>query len=1187
MRKSSVSKRVLSVIITVAMVLGLVPLSTIAVSAASDELKFGIMSDVHYYPQEYMADTAAFEAFAKGGNKQYINEEGILDSAFAAFKKAAEDKGLKYVIIPGDLTRNGEYEGHKAFAKRLEEFEKETGIEVFVINGNHDINNYNASSFENGESAVSVRSTLPEEFREIYANLGYDHAVSAYVPKDGEVAGQLSYAAELDGYRLIFIDGGKYSFDNTSDGKDGHETGGNYTEGVMQWVLNELETAKKKGQTPIAVDHWSLVPHYESQATILQGFVLDNYLEVSETLTDAGLHYIFTGHSHSNDVAKHVNDNGEVLYDIQTNSLIEFPHYIRFASFNKSITGNVTLNYETADCDSVLPVTSKGVTYKQPYRETFSFNYMFGDGANGYVRTLLGPMIGNLFADISEQGGIVNYINGFFDIEDFLYSHSLGAVSKNIMSFVNDLGEQIDKKYIEDPEYTLNTLYAIIDELCDMPVSEYPCLTLYDEYGYGDPNKPGTFGDVVIIAFTQMGQGNEDISDPFMQDVIDRFENGDLGKKVFDKLYELIVDKLLQDEILSGLYVNADELFAGYFPVAGGYTQLALDIIVAAFGDDFKGNVKKVIKDALESEGITDRKSETTYLQLVNAALKMLDKLGVLKGGSIDGVLGNIMEEYLTESQYEAWGHTFATVIQDFGSDTNPTFKGDHNGKVNNRKCAVEATVDNYRLPALISVSLGNNSETTRNISWYSKYTLDSADIEIVELKSETQTPRFKGKAGYPSYLTLTKETTAKDRTFPGVDLGIIGILPFTLHLNRHTVKIEGLKKDSVYAYRVGSESRGWWSESGIIKTADGSDEVTFLHLTDSQGQNEKQYAIVNRVLSAAKGLYPDADFIVHSGDMVDEGSNVNYWKYFFNCSKELLSTPIMPVAGNHEAKSDFALDDNFVLPDSVSQNTESGYYYSFDYNNVHFIMLNTNDADKNGLGEEQLNWLKSDAQASDADWKVVVLHKAIYSNGSHFDDSEVVAMRNQFATLMPELGIDVVFQGHDHVYLRTGAMNGNKVVDVDMGKVSAYGAEYNAYNNPDGTIYAIDGASGCKNYIAKSNAETDKLFPRAEKIVDADAPVFAGIRVSGSSLYFDAYMVKDGAAEKIDSFAIQKSTLLGDANCNGKVETEDARLILQMALEIVPVSEGDVKICDVDGDGKITVTDARRVLCMALEIDY
>lgn len=1187
MRKSQVTKRVLSVIIAAAIVIGLVPLSSFVASAASSKLNIGVMSDVHYYPQEYMANTAAFEEFAKSGNKQYINQEGILDSAFAAFKKAAEDKGLKYVIIPGDLTRNGEYEGHKAFAKRLEKFEKETGIEVFVINGNHDINNYKAASFENGESAVSVRSTLPEEFKEIYANLGYDHAVSEYVPKDGEVAGQLSYAAELDGYRLIFIDGGKYSFDNTSDGQDGHETGGNYTEGVMNWVLGELETAKKKGQTPIAVDHWSLVPHYESQATILQGFVLDNYLEVSETLADAGLHYIFTGHSHSNDVAKHINDNGEVLYDIQTNSLVEYPHFIRYASFNTDPKGKVTLDYETVDCDSVLPVTSNGVTYKQPYRESFSFNYMFGDGANGYVRTLLGPMIKNLFADIQEQGGLVNYINGFFDIEDFLYSNSLGAVSANIMSFVNDLGAQIDKKYIEDPEYTLNTLYAIIDELCDMQVSDYPCLTLYDEYGYGDPDKPGTFGDVVIVAFTQMGAGNEDISDPFMQDVIDRFENGDLGKQVFDKLYELLVDKLLQDEILSGLYVNADKLFAGYFPVAGGYTQLALDIIVAAFGDDFKGNITKIIKDALESEGITDRKSDTTYLQLVNAALKMLDKLGVLKGGSIDGVLGNIMEEYLTQSQYEAWGHTFAYVIQDFASDSNPTFKGDHSGRVNDDKCAVEASVDNYRLPALISVSLGNDSETTRNISWYSKYTLDSTDIEIVELKSENSMPRFSGKSGCPSYLTVTKETAEKDRTFPGVDLGIIGILPFTLHLNRHIVKIEGLKKDSVYAFRVGNESYGWWSESGIIKTADGSDEVTFLHLTDSQGQNEKQYSIVNRVLSAAKGLYPDADLIIHSGDMVDEGSNVNYWKYFFNCSSELLSTPLMPVAGNHEAKGEFALDDNFVLPDSASQNTESGYYYSFDYNNVHFIMLNTNDSDKNGLGEEQLNWLKADAQASQADWKVVVLHKAIYSNGSHFDDSEVVAMRSQFATLMPELGIDIVFQGHDHVYLRTGAMNNNAVVDVDMAKVSAYGAEYDAYNNPGGTIYAIDGASGCKNYISKSNSETDKLFPRAEKIVDADAPVFAGIRVSGSTLYFDAYMLKDGTPEKIDSFAIQKSQLKGDADCNGKIEVADARVILQMALEIEPASAADLKICDVDGDGKITAADARIVLCMALGIDY
>lgn len=57
-----------------------------------------------------------------------------------------------------------------------------------------------------------------------------------------------------------------------------------------------------------------------------------------------------------------------------------------------------------------------------------------------------------------------------------------------------------------------------------------------------------------------------------------------------------------------------------------------------------------------------------------------------------------------------------------------------------------------------------------------------------------------------------------------------------------------------------------------------------------------------------------------------------------------------------------------------------------------------------------------------------MALHKAPYSNGSHFDDDDVIQLRKELSTLMPELGIDVVLQGHDHVYLRTGVMNNNEV---------------------------------------------------------------------------------------------------------------------------------------------------------------
>lgn len=96
-------------------------------------------------------------------------------------------------------------------------------------------------------------------------------------------------------------------------------------------------------------------------------------------------------------------------------------------------------------------------------------------------------------------------------------------------------------------------------------------------------------------------------------------------------------------------------------------------------------------------------------------------------------------------------------------------------------------------------------------------------------------------------------------------------------------------------------------------------------------------------------------------------------------------------------------LDQNFVLPKTVDQDRESGVFYSYDYNNAHFIVLNTNNlSEDKALSDDQLAWLKADAQASDAQWKIVVLHKALYSNGSHYDDKDVKAMRKQLCGLCP-----------------------------------------------------------------------------------------------------------------------------------------------------------------------------------------
>lgn len=167
---------------------------------------------------------------------------------------------------------------------------------------------------------------------------------------------------------------------------------------------------------------------------------------------------------------------------------------------------------------------------------------------------------------------------------------------------------------------------------------------------------------------------------------------------------------------------------------------------------------------------------------------------------------------------------------------------------------------------------------------------------------------------------------------------------------------------------------------------------------------------------------------------------------------------------------------------------------------------------------------------SSDAQWKTVALHKALYSNGSHYDDDDVCAMRTQLSSLMPQLDIDLVLQGHDHVYMRTYAIDSNKVTDTERVYLTHNGRQYKTDVQPTGTSYVISGTAGVKTYLQKDASLTDEYFPRAEVIKVADQSMFSAIQIEGGVLYFDAYKVNtSGKATRVDSFAIQKDTEQGE----------------------------------------------------------
>ncbi len=1144
-------KKLLCVLLSMCLIFGCISIVSTAETndgKVKSELSFATLSDTHYYPESLTGNNCqAWLDYCSRNAKLYRYSDSIVRTAIETM--VIRNPELKYILVPGDLTKDSEYEAHIGIAEIFREYEEKYGVEFIVIAGNHDINSPRATTFQNGKEEPG-RGITAEEFRDVYADLGYDLAFTEYAEKGDNVQGQLSYAVDLDSnYRLIVIDSNIYSFTEEQN----YQTGGIVTPELMSWVEALATEAVAQGRTPMVMLHHSLAAHMEVEPSISFAFPLTDYMQVAEKFASWGIHYAFTGHLHTDDVAVTINDDGEALYDIETASITGFPNTYRELTIRTFEDGESEMDIDSVDFDAGKEFTFDGVTYEKGSFKNTAFSLAYGgvtsDDGNadckeflmGIVKTYLSGIVN----DISEAGSVDAYLKSL-DIDlgsiigGFLEPYigkgiALGGYNifsvDNIMWFVNDLLGQVYDLYIKNPDDLMNLVDGLVEKLVSIQVSDLPCTNFIDTLNFGDAEKPGTLGDLVLSAMTYWVMGNEDIeNDAFMLDAIAKFESGENAQKVWDTLIDMVLHDLVEDSILGKLEIRLDRLFND-------------DEIGNRLGEGINYLLYYVLR------------GDFTYMNLVNTVFG----LGILPYDDLYDILDELLiSKYITFSQIEGIGVFIAYVLNDFSSDYNPVYKGDYGVTYSTRTVETPVTRENYRLPTAVSVTLGEDNGTSANISWYSKSTV-GGDIEIYKADSE---PVFMGEGTTNADFTIDLKTEEVKRSFPGIDIGFIGFLTYEFPLNRHTVKLTGLQQGATYYYRVGDAERDWWSETGTITTADGSDNLTFFHMADPQSQNEKQYNRAwAKTLETAFNTLPDADFIINTGDLVDHGDNFKQWAWMFNTgSEELMSTYLMPASGNHEGMGTNATVNYFALPNVPEQNTEKGVYYSFDYNNAHIAVLNTEDLNENeALSDAQINWLRSDMNASNAEWKFVMLHKAPYSQGSHYKDDDVCAIREQLGGLMPELKIDIVFQGHDHVYLRTGSLVNNTKLDYTKAHLNFDGNVYRTQVQPEGTSYVISGTCGVKTYIQNDPSLTDEYFPRGEAIVSVDAPMFSAVRIVDGILYFDAYKVTDNGAENVDRFAIQKDLTQGDINTEyvepeepGENSGDDALGTLMKIIEIL-----------------------------------
>lgn len=166
-----------------------------------------------------------------------------------------------------------------------------------------------------------------------------------------------------------------------------------------------------------------------------------------------------------------------------------------------------------------------------------------------------------------------------------------------------------------------------------------------------------------------------------------------------------------------------------------------------------------------------------------------------------------------------------------------------------------------------------------------------------------------------------------------------------------------------------------------------------------------------------------------------------------------------------------------------VPSGTEA--YYSFDFGNVHFIVLDSYETDRS-VGGPMYNWVEDDLQATTAYWIIGLWHHPPYSKGSHDSDvaTELKQMRQNFLPLFEDYGVDLVLSGHSHSYERTFFLNGHYglsstfnsaihtvgVTGSGSGQSENEGAYYKApVGNEDGkgAVYVVTGSAGKKEAAA------------------------------------------------------------------------------------------------------------------------